>query len=149
MCGVATAVVAADQLTKWWARHVLAHRTIHLIWTLRLALTTNRAGAFGLGGSLVPFFALAAIAVAVVAATIGSGIRRPRVAVTVGLVLGGAVGNLTDRVVRAPGGLRGSVVDFIDLRWWPVFNVADAAITIGCVALVLLGRSRPSPEVGS
>ena len=57
-----------------------------------------------------------------------------------------AVGNLTDRLFRSPGLFRGAVVDFVDLRWWPVFNVADAAISIGCVVLVLLSLGRPRPE---
>jgi signal peptidase II len=62
------------------------------------------------------------------------------------LVLGGALGNLTDRLVRAPGFLRGHVVDFVSVGWWPVFNVADSCVTIG--ALLLIVRSvRPAPVV--
>ena len=53
---------------------------------------------------------------------------------------------LADRLFRSPGLFRGAVVDFVDLRWWPVFNVADAAITVGCVALVLLSMARPGHE---
>ena len=56
-----------------------------------------------------------------------------------GLVLGGAVGNLADRIFRDPGLLRGAVVDFVDLRVWPVFNLADAAITCGCILLLVVG----------
>jgi signal peptidase II len=62
--------------------------------------------------------------------------------VSLGLVLGGALGNLADRIFRAPAFGRGSVIDFVDLRWWPVFNLADAAITCGCVLLVLLSLGR-------
>jgi signal peptidase II len=54
-------------------------------------------------------------------------------------VLGGALGNLGDRMFRGPGMLRGAVVDFIDFRVWPVFNVADAAITVGCLLLLWAG----------
>jgi signal peptidase II len=56
-----------------------------------------------------------------------------------GLLLGGACGNLVDRLVRHH---HGAVIDFIDLRWWPVFNVADACITVGALMLVLAGASR-------
>jgi signal peptidase II len=59
--------------------------------------------------------------------------------VAAGLVLGGAIGNLVDRVFRSPGFLSGAVIDFIDLRWWPVFNLADAAITCGCLLLLFSG----------
>jgi len=58
-------------------------------------------------------------------------------AVALGLLAGGAAGNLVDRLLRDHGG---AVVDFIDLQWWPVFNLADAAITCGAVALVLASR---------
>jgi len=70
------------------------------------------------------------------------------VAVALGLVTGGAVGNLADRIFRAPGLLRGAVVDFVDLRWWPVFNVGDMAITAGCILLVLLSFSRERSATG-
>jgi signal peptidase II len=56
------------------------------------------------------------------------------------------VGNLADRLFRSPGLFRGAVVDFVDLRWWPVFNVADAAISVGCVVLVLLSLGRPAAD---
>ena len=67
------------------------------------------------------------------------------------LVLGGALGNLVDRFLRAPGFLRGHVVDFVSVGWWPVFNVADACITVGGVLLVIrtLWPARPSAERGS
>ncbi|HEX2191905.1 MAG TPA: signal peptidase II, partial [Acidimicrobiales bacterium] len=71
--------------------------------------------------------------------TRGDLVRRPLLAVTAGLVLGGALGNLADRLFRSPGLLRGAVVDFVELRWWPVFNVADSAITCGCLLLLWSG----------
>ena len=77
---------------------------------------------------------------------VGRSVDRTAVAVALGLVLGGAVGNLVDRVFRSPGFGRGSVIDFVDLRWWPVFNVADAAITVGCVLLVLLSFGHARTE---
>jgi signal peptidase II len=115
-----------------------------LVGPVRLTLTRNTAGAFGLGGAAVPFLAVGALALVVVMASSGATTRQPALAAAVGLVLGGALGNLADRVFRAPGLLKGAVVDFVDLRVWPVFNLADAAITCGCLLLVWAGwRSRP------
>jgi len=144
---VAVAVVAADQLTKWWAVDALASRTITLVGPTRLALSHNTGGAFGLGAGFVPFVALAVVALVIVLVSVGRAAASPAVAVALGLVTGGAVGNLADRIFRAPGLLRGAVVDFVDLRWWPVFNVADMAITAGCILLVLVSfaRERSAP----
>ena len=66
----------------------------------------------------------------------GSAAGRAPVAVALGLVLGVAFGNMADRVFRAPGFLDGGVVDFVDVGFWPVFNVADSAITVGCLLLL-------------
>jgi signal peptidase II len=136
---VAAAVLVADQLTKAWAVAALADGPISVVGPLRLAVTRNKAGAFGLGGAFVPLLAVAATILVVVLVMKGDLVRRPLVAVAAGLVLGGAFGNLADRMVRGPGLLRGAVVDFVDLRWWPVFNVADSAITCGCVLLLWTG----------
>ena len=141
---VAAAVVALDQLTKWWALRTLGDRSIDLVGSLRLALTFNKAGAFGLGSSFVPVLAVVAVGVVLVFVVRGDPSARLAVAVALGLVLGGAFGNLADRVFRDPGLLRGAVIDFIDLQWWPVFNLADAAITCGCVLLVLMAGRRPA-----
>ena len=143
---VAVVVVAVDQLAKWWALHELDTRTIDLPWTLRLNLTLNRGAAFGLGSKYAPLIALAAVGVVLVVlgTTRGLDSRWPRLGV--GLVLGGAVGNLADRVFReGTGFLGGAVVDFVDLQWWPVFNVADAAVCVGAVLLVLTAGREPTP----
>ncbi|MEA2827071.1 MAG: signal peptidase [Actinomycetota bacterium] len=143
MLGVGAAVAVVDQLTKAWALSALADGPIHVVGTLRLALTHNTAGAFGLGGGFVPLLALAALGVVVYLIVTGAASSRLPVALAMGLLLGGAVGNLLDRILRAPGLLRGAVVDFVDLRFWPVFNVADMGITVGCVML-LLWAARPA-----
>jgi signal peptidase II len=143
---VAAVVIVADQLTKLWAVHRLSRGAITLIGPIRLALTRNSGGAFGLGSGVVPMVVLAAIALVVVLVAVGRSVDRTAIAVALGLVLGGALGNLADRLFRSPGFGRGSVVDFVDLRWWPVFNVADAAITCGCVVLVLLSLGRSPAE---
>jgi signal peptidase II len=139
LVGVAAAVVALDQLSKLWATHTLEDGPTYLIGSVRLALTTNTAGAFGLGGSYVPFLAVGALGLVIWMAATGEATKRPLASIAAGLVLGGAIGNLLDRVFRSPGFLRGAVIDFVDLRWWPVFNLADAAITCGCILLLLSG----------
>jgi len=144
--GVTAAVVVADQLAKWWAVDRLSRGPITIVGSFRLALARNSGGAFGLGSGFLPMVVLAVIALAVVLFVVGRSIDRTAIAVALGLVLGGAVGNLLDRLFRSPGFGRGSVVDFIDLRWWPVFNVADAAITCGCILLVLLSFGRTAEK---
>ncbi len=145
MLGVAVAVLAADQLTKAWALRDLADGPVEIVGSVRFNLTRNTAGAFGLGGALVPFLAVAALVLVVALVARAEVIARPGLALAAGLVLGGALGNLVDRLARSPGLLRGAVVDFVDLRWWPVFNLADAAITCGCLVLLWSGwRSQPS-----
>jgi signal peptidase II len=138
---VAAAVVLVDQASKTWALHHLAGgRVVHVVWTLRLALSFNSGAAFGIGAGLGPFIVAGGVALIVAFAVMGRGLglgRSALVTVALGLVLGGAVGNVADRVLRDHAG---AVVDFVDLQWWPVFNAADAAITVGAATLVLAGR---------
>jgi signal peptidase II len=142
VAAVAAGVVALDIVTKQWATAALADGPVVLFGNVRLALTHNKAGAFGLGGAFVPFLAVAALALVLVMVTTGSATQKAVVALALGLVLGGAFGNVIDRIFRAPGFLRGSVVDFVDLGFWPVFNLADSAITCGCVLLLWASWSR-------
>jgi signal peptidase II len=135
--GTAAAVVLVDQLTKAWALRALADGPVHVLWTLRLNLSINSGIAFGLGRGLGPVLVVAGLAVTVALVALARSARLSVVAaVAMGLVLGGAVGNLADRLVRDQGG----VVDFVDLQWWPIFNVADACISVGAVLLVLRAR---------
>ena len=138
----ATAAVAyaADRLTKVWAEHTLAgHHSVKLIpGVLQLVYTTNSGGAFGVGGSAPLLFAAASILVSVVIVAYSFRMQHGLVAVSLGLVLGGALGNLTDRWLNG-NGFDGRVVDFIDFRVWPVFNLADTAIVIGAALLLLAG----------
>jgi signal peptidase II len=130
----AAAVVALDQLTKAWAVDALdGGRVIDVVWTLRLRLTFNEGAAFSVGGGSGSLLAL--VGLAVVGIVYRSVLRWPGrlPPIALGLVVGGALGNLIDRVARD-----GAVVDFIDFQWWPLFNVADIGITCGAIALVLL-----------
>ncbi len=135
--GTATAAYVVDRISKIWAEHSLMSGPVDVIpglFTLRF--TTNSGGAFSFGTSAPWFFATATVVVSSVIVVTAFRRRRPVHAVALGLVLGGALGNLTDRLIRGPG-LGGNVVDFIDLHYWPVFNLADTAIVIGAVALGL------------
>jgi signal peptidase II len=138
--GVAVAALVADQLSKWWAVTTLDDRTIDVVWTLRLNLTFNFGSAFSLRWANGPVISLVVVIVVVALLFSGAGAHSRVAATGLGLVLGGAVGNLADRIFRAGDGfLGGGVVDFIDLQWWPVFNVADMSVVIGAGLLVLSG----------
>ncbi len=136
---VAACVVTADQLTKSWAVHRLRHGPIHVIWKLDLELTFNSGSAFSLGRGWAPALAGIAIVMVVVLLAFMRHVRSSAMAAAVGMVVGGAVGNLSDRIFRS---YHGSVVDFIALHFWPTFNLADASIVIGAIwAGVLMWRS--------
>ena len=127
---VAAVVVAVDQVTKAVAVADLDH-PVHVVGPFGFALGYNTGSAFSLFTADAPV--LTAVAVVLVAVLGWLAWRAPNtpVAVALGLVLGGAVGNLCDRAAR------GRVVDFITITHWPTFNVADACITVGIVLLVV------------
>ncbi len=144
---IAVGVVVLDQLTKRWAVSALADGPIVLVdgW-LELDLTFNPGAAFSSLQGIGPLLAIAAVAVAGwITVLIRRRSTRTGEVVALALILGGAVGNLVDRVTRGDGLLDGAVVDFIEPSFFPTFNVADAAITIGAVLLVLV-TVRHAPE---
>ena len=134
----------ADRLTKLWAERSLAGRPPMTVipGVLQLNYTTNSGGAFGLGQSASWVFAAATILVAAAIVASSFRLRHGPTAVALGLILGGAFGNLTDRAARGDGLLSGRVVDFIDFHVWPVFNLADSAIVIGALLLAVAGIRR-------
>jgi signal peptidase II len=146
LLGVAAAVLALDQLTKAWAVDALADgHTIDLVGSLRLRLTINYGSAFSLADGRGPLISLLALVVVAVLLRTGRHATRPGMAIALGLVLGGALGNLVDRAFRAGDGfLGGGVVDFVDLQWWPVFNVADSAIVVGAILLFVVQWGAPT-----
>jgi signal peptidase II len=147
LLGVAASVIALDQLSKWWAVETLDTRTIDLVGSLRLRLTLNFGSAFSLGNGRGVWISLLALVIVGVLLVSGRNASRPLMAVSIGLVLGGALGNLVDRAFRpGEGFLGGGVVDFIDLQWWPVFNLADSAIVVGAIVLFLAQWSEPDPR---
>lgn len=142
---VAMLVVILDQFTKAWALRALVDRDIHLIWTLQLNLAFNTGMAFSRGRGLGPVIGVFALVIVVVL-LVRLGREGGRLAtVATGLVVGGAIGNICDRLFRGDAWLHGAVVDFIDLQWFPIFNIADMAITVGGSLLVLTAVVGPRP----
>jgi signal peptidase II len=143
---IAVIVVVADRVTTSLAVDRL-HDVRHVWGPFGLALTYNSGFAFSLfsGRGLLVTVVLS-IGVIVLAFVVGQ-VRTLPLAVASGLVLGGAIGNLSERIVGGPGG---DVPDFITLRYWPTFNVADASVTIGViiiiVALAFGGRAPVGPK---
>jgi signal peptidase II len=132
--GVVAVVVLADQLTKWWAVDRLGSGPVHVVWRLDLVLSLNRGSAFSLFQGATPVIVVVAIVlVGVLSVMVWRAPTLGRAAI-LGLILGGALGNLSDRLFR---GHHGSVVDFVDVHFWPTFNVADACITVGCILLAV------------
>ena len=147
---IASLAYALDRLTKLWAEESLAGRApLELIpGVLSLNYTTNSGGAFGFGRSAPWLFAGATIVVSIVIVVVSVRLHSLLIAVSLGLILGGALGNLTDRALNGPG-LRGHVTDFIDFRIWPVFNLADSAIVIGAILLAIATGRREIAEEAS
>ncbi|WP_232851903.1 signal peptidase II [Nocardia acididurans] len=105
---------------------------------VRLSLVRNPGAAFSMATGMTWLLTLIATAVVIGVIRIGRTLRSLPWAVGLGMVLGGALGNLVDRLFRAPGPLQGHVVDYMAVGWWPVFNVADSAIVCGAILLVAL-----------
>jgi signal peptidase II len=150
--GVAVFVLAADIVSKVIVVATLSERhclvgnfvpsppPVRLLGgVLTLCESRNPGAAFGIGGtsSTIVFTAIA-VGVIIFIVRTARQINSLAWAIALGLLLGGATGNLTDRIFRAPGPLRGWVVDWIQLPHWPVFNLADSSITCGAVLMVLL-----------
>ena len=140
--GVVATVLLVDQLSKWWAVDRLASGPVHVVWRLDLILSYNTGSAFSLFQGATPVIVVIALAlVAVLGVLVWRAPTLGRAAV-LGMILGGALGNLADRLFR---GDHGAVVDFVALHFWPTFNVADACITVGCILLavsLLRGQAR-------
>ncbi len=146
--GVAALGYAVDRLTKHWALTSpdRADAPTMLGGWISLQLVHNSGAAFSLGSGKTVIFSLLAIAALVGLVVWGlPRVRHWTTAVAAGMALAGIAGNLTDRLIRAPGVLRGEVVDFISLRHFAVFNVADILITAAAALVVLLSfTTRPS-----
>lgn len=105
---------------------------------VELVLVRNPGAAFSMATGMTWLLTLIATAVVIGVLRIGRTLRSTLWAIGLGGVLGGALGNLMDRLFREPGPLQGHVVDFVSVGWWPVFNVADSSIVCGAILLVTL-----------
>ncbi|HEY2442076.1 MAG TPA: signal peptidase II [Streptosporangiaceae bacterium] len=140
LIGIAVFVLGADAITKAVVVAKLAgHPPVRVIGgLLTLQLLRNSGAAFSIGTSMTVVFTAIAVGVIIFILRTARRLRSVPWAITLGLLLGGATGNLSDRIFRAPGPMRGDVVDWIQLPHWPVFNLADSAIVCGGVLAVLL-----------
>ncbi|GGP89834.1 signal peptidase II [Actinomadura coerulea] len=140
LVAVALAALAADIVSKIIVVSTLQDREpVRLLGgLLTLRETRNSGAAFSIGTGYTIVFTLIACGVVVAILRTARNLRSAPWAVCLGLLLGGAVGNLIDRLLRAPAPLKGHVVDWIQLPHWPVFNLADSAIVCGGVLAVLL-----------
>ena len=140
LAAVAAVVLSLDVLTKYLVVEHLEHREpVRLLGgALLLAVSRNSGAAFSFAQGATVLFTAVAVAVIVVIVRTARRLGSAAWATSLGLLLGGAAGNLGDRLFRSPGPGRGAVVDFIDFRVWPVFNVADSAIVVGGLLAVLL-----------
>lgn len=159
VAGAVAVVLLLDQLSKSWAlRRLLDGEIIDLLPTLSLRLTFNTGMAFSKGSAAGPLIGLVAIVIATVLVLVARRVTSVLQLVLIGVVIGGALGNVIDRLARVgeigatgTGFMSGAVVDFIDVSWWAVFNVADTAIVVGGLALALTGlrteaAAEPEPE---
>jgi signal peptidase II len=148
LVGVAALAYLLDLVTKImvveWLEH---HEPVDVIgqW-LRFEAVRNGGAAFGVGEALTIVFTCIAAIVIVVIIRLARKLYSTPWAIALGLLLGGALGNLTDRLLRAPGFLEGHVVDFIAPRYFAVFNLADSAIVCGGILIVLLSFRGLDPD---
>lgn len=136
--GTALLWIALDQLTKAWALS-LDGRVIDVVWTLRINETRNFGASFSLGAGWGAWIGVAALGVVGFLVWKGTSLRSRLGAIALGLIVGGAIGNVIDRLLRGDTGfMSGGVVDFIDFQWWPIFNFADIGIVVGSILFVLV-----------
>ena len=141
LAAVAAFVLAADAISKALVvAHLREDQPVHLIGNvLMLWLTRNPGAAFSVGTSETVVFTVIAFGVIVYIARTARKLYSLGWAIALGLLLGGAMGNLSDRIFRAPGLFRGDVVDWIAVtRFYPIFNLADSAIVCGGILTVIL-----------
>jgi signal peptidase II len=139
--GVAAVVVVVDQVTKALALEHLGPGRTHVLGPFGFALGYNTGSAFSLFTGHAVWLGLLVVVLVAVLAAVAWRAGSTLLAVALGLMIGGALGNLSDRLFR---GHHGAVVDFVTLTHWPTFNVADAAITAGAVLVVIALLVRPA-----
>lgn len=140
LLAVALTVVGLDLLTKTLAVELLEPGVaVQVIGdNVELWLVRNSGAAFSMASGYTWILSIIALVVVVVIVRYSGRLRSAWWVLGLGMVLGGAIGNLIDRIFRAPQPLQGHVVDFVKVGWWPVFNVADSAVVCGAILLVVL-----------
>jgi signal peptidase II len=140
LIAMAVFVIAADVVSKSIVvAKMPGHPPVRLLGgLLTLTLTRNGGAAFSIGTSMTIVFTVIALGVIVYILRAARNLRSIGWAITLGLLLGGATGNLLDRIFRAPAPFQGHVIDWIELPHWPVFNLADSSIVCAGVLVVLL-----------
>jgi signal peptidase II len=147
---IAFLIWAIDFLTKNWAVENFTAAPRQVIGTfLQVTLFRNPGAAFSMATSFTIVFTTISLAVALFIARYATRITSPWWAYVAGLVLGGVLGNLSDRIFRAPGFLYGHVIDWIQIPNWPIFNIADSAIFIAAGIAILLTFKNISPTDNS
>lgn len=136
----AVVVLLVDQVTKVWAvARLEGEPPVDVVGgVLLLTFVRNPGAAFSLGSGSTIFVSLIALVIVAVLMFRARNLRSVWWAIAIGGMIGGALGNLTDRVFREPGGLSGHVVDFLALPFWPVFNVADMAVVGSAILMIVL-----------
>lgn len=126
---------------------MLSGKPISVVGTVvEFTLVRNSQSAFGLWqGSTAPLTVITALVAVFLVWVLRSATDRWSIT-AYSLILGGALGNMIDRVTRAPGGISGAVIDFMKVGWWPVFNIADSAITIGATLAILRSLRHVEPS---
>ena len=151
---IVVVVLVADQLTKSWAVSRLSNDLdgIHIVGSLHLRLAFNSGMAFSRGEGKGKIIGAIALGIVVAMVWFARSVHDTLSRVAIGLVIGGALGNLSDRVFRAgvgglpKGFLGGRVVDFVYLGWWPTFNVADSCVVVGGILLAIATLRVPTHD---
>lgn len=164
VAGSVVVVLLIDQLSKRWALDRLAPESLgsppvhfDVIGPLRFNLAFNTGASFSMGSDAGRFIGLIAIVIVVVLVVIARKVDSKVQLVLIGVVMGGALGNIIDRLTRVgavdpfngsvtSGFMSGAVVDFIDVQFWPIWNVADMAVVCGGIALAVLSMRVPQDE---
>lgn len=138
-------IIILDQITKYWAQEYLLPRresgegpVVLLNGFLKFTYAENTGAAFSIGTGITWVFTTIALVVVVVIIKYSRKLGSLTWALALGGLLGGAVGNLIDRMFRAPGPFQGFVVDFIQLPYWAIFNIADMAVVLSGVTIAIL-----------
>ena len=147
LLSVAWFIWILDLATKAWAVNQLANReSLKILGSFQLTFARNSGAAFSFAQNATLLFSLFGIIALIGITYFASRITSKGWSVVLGLTMGGILGNLTDRIFREPGFLRGHVIDWMQLPHWPIFNIADSAIVIAA-ALSMLLSARNIPPV--